>query len=172
MNTSMSWIKRYVPDLDVTPKEYCDAMTLSGTKVETCTYLDKDLDKIVVGRVLTCEPHPDADHLHVCKVDVGSGEPLQIVCGAQNFEQGDHVVVAMIGAVLPGGFEIKKSKLRGVESCGMCCSNRELGLSNDHSGIIVLPEDAPLGVDYAEYRGLSDTVIDCEMTPTVPTASP
>lgn len=176
----MSWIKRYVPDLDVTPKEYCDAMTLSGTKVETCTYLDKDLDKIVVGRVLTCEPHPDADHLHVCKVDVGSGEPLQIVCGAPNVAAGQLVPVVLDGGhvagthagggAVEGGVAIKKGKLRGVESDGMICSIEELGSSHefypeaDPNGIYVFPEGTPVGADAIGELGLHDAVIEYEIT--------
>ena len=175
MRVSYEWLKEMV-DVPADPQELVAEFVRTGTEVEAVERMGADLDNVVTGQVISKEPHPDSDHMWKLAVSVGEknvdGEgnpvPLQIVCGAQNFEQGDHVVVAMIGAVLPGGFEIKKSKLRGVESCGMCCSNRELGLSNDHSGIIVLPEDAPLGVDYAEYRGLSDTVIDCEMTPNRP----
>ena len=118
----------------------------------------------------------DSDHLWLTTVDVGmknvdkdgKPEPLQIVCGAQNFNAGDHIVVAMIGAHLPGDVKIKKSKLRGVESYGMNCSERELGLGSDHSGIMILPEDAPVGVDFTDYYGISDTVVDCEITPNRP----
>ena len=112
----------------------------------------------------------------VCLVDVGpnnvdesgSPVPLQIVCGAQNFNEGDKIVTATVGAVLPGDVKIKKSKLRGVESRGMNCSERELGLGSDHAGIIILPADAPVGVPFTDYQGLSDTVIDCEITPNRP----
>ena len=175
MRVSYEWLKEMV-DVPADPQDLVAEFVRTGTEVEAVERMGADLDHVVTGQVLVKEPHPDSDHMWKLAVSVGDKNvdadgnpaPLQIVCGAQNFEQGDHVVVAMIGAVLPGGFEIKRSKLRGVESCGMCCSNRELGLSNDHSGIIVLPEDAPLGVDYAEYCGLSDTVIDCEMTPNRP----
>ena len=175
MRVSYEWLKEMV-DVPADPQDLVAEFVRTGTEVEAVERMGADLDHVVTGQVVTKEPHPDSDHMWKLSVNVGDKNldangnpaPLQIVCGAQNFEQGDHVVVAMMGAVLPGGFEIKKSKLRGVESCGMCCSLRELGLSDDHSGIIVLPADAPIGIDYAEYRGLSDTVIDCEMTPNRP----
>ena len=133
-------------------------------------------DHVVTAKVLKKEHHPDSDHMWVCSVDVGeqnlgkdgNPEPLQIVCGAQNFNEGDHIVTAMVGAELPGDVKIKKSKLRGVVSCGMNCSARELGLSGDHSGIMILPEDAPVGMPFAEYAGLTDTVLDLEITPNRP----
>ena len=135
-----------------------------------------NLDHVVTAQVVSKKPHPDSDHMWLCQVSVGDKNvdengnpvPLQIVCGAQNFNEGDHIVCAMIGAVLPGDFKIKKSKLRGVESCGMNCSARELGLGNDHEGIMILPEDAPVGMDFTDYLGMSDTVIDCEITPNRP----
>lgn len=175
MRVSYEWLKEMV-DVPADPQDLVAEFVRTGTEVEAVERMGADLDHVVTGQVVTKEPHPDSDHMWKLSVNVGDKNldangnpaPLQIVCGAQNFEQGDHVVVAMVGAVLPGGFEIKKSKLRGVESCGMCCSLRELGLSDDHSGIIVLPADAPIGIDYAEYCGLSDTVIDCEMTPNRP----
>ncbi len=179
MNTSLSWLKKYVPDLDVEPKTFCDAMTLSGTKVETCENLDQDLDKIVVGEVLTCEPHPDSDHLHVCTVNVGEGEPLQIVCGAPNVAAGQKVPVVLVGGNVAsshkdgeaeGGFKIKKGKLRGIESYGMICSIEELGSSHefypeaDPNGIYVFPEDTEVGADAVEVLGLHDSVIEYEIT--------
>lgn len=179
MNTSLSWLKKYVPDLDVTPKEYCDAMTLSGTKVETCTNLDENLDQIVVGKVLTCEQHPNADHLHVCSVDVGRERPLQIVCGAPNVAAGQKVPVVLVGGNVAsshrdgeaeGGFRIEKGNLRGVESEGMICSIEELGSSHefypeaDPNGIYVFPEDTPVGADAVEELGLHDSVVEYEIT--------
>jgi len=179
MNTSLSWIRRYVPDLDVTAKEYCDAMTLSGTKVEGFKELDSELEKIVVGRVLTCEKHPDSDHLHVCTVDVGNGSPLQIVCGAPNVAAGQLVPVVLAGGRVAGthaggraegGVRIKKGKLRGVESDGMICSIEELGSSHefypeaDPEGIYVFPEGTPAGADAIEELGLHDAVIEYEIT--------
>lgn len=179
MNTSLSWLRKYVPDLDVAPQDYCDAMTLSGTKVETCTNLDRNLSKIVVGQVLTCVPHPDSDHLHICTVDVGEGEPLQIVCGAPNVAAGQKVPVVLDGGKVAAshrdgeadeGFRIKKGKLRGVESCGMICSIEELGSSHefypeaDPDGIYVFPEETPVGADAVEVLGLHDSVIEYEIT--------
>lgn len=175
----MSWIRRYVPDLDVSPKAYCDAMTLSGTKVETCTLLDKDLDKIVVGRVLTCEKHPDSDHLHVCTVDAGTGSPLQIVCGAPNVAAGQKVPVVLEGGRVAGGhdgskteggIEIKAGKLRGVESHGMICSIEELGSTCEFypeapkGGIYIFPEETPVGADAIGELGLHDAVVEYEIT--------
>ena len=175
MRVSYEWLRELV-DVPEEPQELVDELTRTGTEVEGVERTGSEWDHIVLGQILTKEPHPDSDHMWVTTVDVGASNtdkagnptPLQIVCGAQNFEAGDHVVVAMIGAVLPGDFQIKKSKLRGVESCGMNCSERELGLSDDHAGIIILPKDAPVGIPFAEYRGLSDTVLDCEMTPNRP----
>ena len=179
MNTSLSWIRQYVPDLDCTAKEYMDAMTLSGTKVEGYTELDANLDRIVVGQVLTCEPHPNSDHLHVCMVDVGSGEPIQIVCGASNVAAGLKVPVVLDGGRVDGthsggsaegGVEIHKGMLRGVESNGMICSIEELGSSREfypeapEDGIYVFPEDTEIGADAVEVLGLHDAVIEYEIT--------
>lgn len=136
MNTSFEWIKALVPGLSVTEQEYTDAMTLSGTKVEGYRKLDADLEKIVVGQIVKIEPHPDADKLIVCQVDIGTGEHLQIVTGAPNVSEGDKVPVVLDGGrvagghdgtMTPGGIKIKKGKLRGVESFGMMCSIEELG---------------------------------------------
>lgn len=156
-----------MPDLPGNLQAFCDKLDLTGTGVEEVAVTGEGFDNIVTGKILEKEPHPDSDHMWVTKVDVGD-ERLQIVCGAQNFEAGDHVVVAKIGAVLPGDFKIKKAKLRGVESYGMNCSERELGLSDSHEGIMILPKDAPLGVPIADYLNLSDTVIDTEITPNRP----
>ncbi|MDO4536882.1 MAG: phenylalanine--tRNA ligase subunit beta [Coriobacteriales bacterium] len=175
MRVSYEWLNELV-DVPTDHQELVAEFTRTGTEVEAVERVGANLDHVVVGEVLSKEPHPNSDHMWLCKVGVGKQnlnkagepEPLQIVCGAQNFEQGDKIVVAMIGAVLPGDFKIKKSKLRGVESCGMNCSERELGLGDDHGGIMILPADAPVGVPFADYRGMSDTVIDCEMTPNRP----
>ena len=179
MNTSLSWIKAYVPDLDVTPKQYMDAMTLSGTKVEGYTELDKCLDKIVVGEVLTCEEHPDSDHLHVCTVNVGAEEPLQIVCGAPNVKAGIKVPVVLEGGRVAGthsggssedGIQIKAGKVRGIESRGMICSIDELGSSSEFypeaasDGIYIFPDDAEVGADAVELLGLHDAVFEYEIT--------
>jgi len=175
MRISYEWLKELV-DIPDDPQALVDEFTRTGTEVEKVERLGADLDHVVVGQVVSKEPHPDSDHMWLCQVSVGKQNtdkdgnpvPLQIVCGAQNFNQGDKIVVAMIGAVLPGDFKIKKSKLRGVESCGMNCSERELGLGDSHEGIMILPADAPVGMPFADYRGMVDTVIDCEMTPNRP----
>lgn len=179
MNTSLSWIKAYVPDLDVTPKEYCDAMTLSGTKVETCTVLDKNLEKIVVGQIMSIEKHPNADKLVICQVNIGK-ETVQIVTGADNMGVGDKVAVVLDGGKVAGGHDggplpedgirIKAGKLRGVESCGMMCSIEELGSSREFypeapvNGLYIFPDDTPVGADAVEVLGLHDAVIEYEIT--------
>ena len=175
MKVSLKWLSEYV-DVPADTKALCDRLDLTGTGVEGVETVGAAFENIVCGQVVTKEKHPDSDHMWVTTVDVGAcnadadgnPEPLQIVCGAQNFDAGDHIVVAMVGAELPGGIKIKKSKLRGVASCGMNCSERELGLGNDHDGIMILPEDAPIGVPFAEYRQLTDTVLDLEITPNRP----
>ena len=180
MNTSLSWIRKYVPDLDVTAREYADGMTLSGTKVENYEELDRDLDKIVVGEILSCEPHPDSDHLHICMVNVGGEEdPLQIVCGAPNVAVGQKVPVVLEGGRVAGsrdgdktegGIRIKAGKLRGVESHGMICSIEELGSTREmypeapEYGIYVFPEDTEVGADAIELLGLHDAIIEYEIT--------
>lgn len=179
MKTSLSWIKRYVPELDVTAKEYMDAMTLSGTKVEGVEVMDRNLDKIVVGEVKTCEPHPDSDHLHVCTVNVGGDSDLQIVCGAPNVAAGQKVPVVLVGGrvagskdgdMSDGGIEIKRGKLRGIESEGMICSIEELGSTHEmfpeapEYGIYVFPEETEVGADAIELLGLHDAIVEYEVT--------
>lgn len=179
MNTSLSWIKSLVPDLEVTEQEYMDAMTLSGSKVEGYKKLDADLDKIVIGQIKTIERHPDADKLIICQVDVGTGENLQIVTGAPNVKEGDKVPVVLDGGrvagghdgkMTEGGIKIKKGKLRGVESFGMMCSIEELGSTRDmypeapEYGIYIFPEDAVVGSDAVEALGLHDAVFEYEIT--------
>jgi phenylalanyl-tRNA synthetase beta chain len=179
MNTALSWIKAYVPDLDCTDQEYCDAMTLSGTKVEGYERLDKNLEKIVVGQIEKIEKHPDADKLIVCQVNVGA-ERVQIVTGAPNVKEGDKVPVVLDGGKVAGGHDggalpengivIKAGKLRGVPSNGMMCSIEELGSSRDfypeapEYGIYIFPEDAEVGADAIEELGLHDTVFEYEIT--------
>ena len=172
MKVSYDWLKSMV-ELPEDPSELSREFIRTGTEVEAIETVGESFDHIVTAKVLSKEAHPDSDHLWVTMVDVGTNnvdaegnpEPLQIVCGAQNFNEGDHIVTAMIGAELPGDIKIKKGKLRGVVSCGMNCSARELGLSADHEGIMILPEDAPIGMPLAQYLGTSDTVLDCEITP-------
>ncbi len=171
MNLSMKWLKDFV-DIDVSPAEFAEKMTMSGSKVEKYTVEGENLNRIVVGKVLTIEPHPNADKLVVCKVNVGTEEPVQIVTGAKNLAVNDIVPVALDGSTLADGTKIKKSKLRGVESCGMMCSLGELGLSvNDfphavEDGIFVLDEqNYSLGQDIREVIGLDDVTVEFEITP-------
>ena len=170
MNISYKWLKDYV-DFDLTPQQVCDALTSTGLEVDALEEVQSirgGLKGLYVGQVLTCEAHPNSDHLHVTTVDLGKGEPSQIVCGAPNVAAGQKVIVADLGCVLYDGdkeFQIKKSKLRGVESCGMICAEDEIGIGNDHAGIIVLPEDAPVGQPAAEYYHLeSDWLIEVDIT--------
>lgn len=178
MNTSLSWIKRYVPDLNVTAQEYADAMTLTGTKVEGYETLDADLDKIIIGQITKIEKHPDADKLIVCQVNVGS-ETVQIVTGASNVNEGDKVPVVLDGGRVagghdgiktPGGIKIKKGKLRGIESFGMMCSIEELGSTTDFypeapaDGIYIFPADSAIGDSAVHALGLDDVIFEYEIT--------
>ena len=178
MNTSLSWIKKYVPELDVTAQEYTDAMTLSGTKVEGYVQLDADLEKIVIGQIEKIERHPDADKLIICQVNVGN-ETVQIVTGAPNVKEGDKVPVVLDGGRVagghdgkpaPGGVKIKKGKLRGVDSYGMMCSIEELGSTREmypeapEYGIYIFPEDAVVGESAVKALDLDDAVIEYEIT--------
>ena len=179
MNTSLSWIKAYVPELNVSAQEFTDAMTLSGSKVEGYTKMDADLDRIIIGQIRKIERHPDADKLIVCQVDVGRGGDVQIVTGAPNVKEGDKVPVVLDGGrvagghdgkMTPGGIKIKKGKLRGIESNGMMCSIEELGSSRDmypeapELGIYIFPEDAKVGEDAVSALGLNDVVFEFEIT--------
>ena len=178
MNPSLSWIKKYVPELDVTAQEYTDAMTLSGTKVEGYVQLDADLEKIVIGQIEKIERHPDADKLIICQVNVGN-ETVQIVTGAPNVKEGDKVPVVLDGGRVagghdgkpaPGGVKIKKGKLRGVDSYGMMCSIEELGSTREmypeapEYGIYIFPEDAVVGESAVKALDLDDAVIEYEIT--------
>ncbi|MDD7660435.1 MAG: phenylalanine--tRNA ligase subunit beta [Bacteroidales bacterium] len=170
MNISYKWLKEYV-DFDLSPEEVCAALTSTGLEVdalEEVQTIKGGLKGLYVGKVLTCEQHPNSDHLHITTVDLGKGEPQQIVCGAPNVAAGQKVIVADLGCVLYDGdkeFVIKKSKLRGVESNGMICAEDEIGVGTSHDGIIVLPEDAPVGQPAAEYYNLeSDWLIEVDIT--------
>lgn len=170
MNISYKWLKEYV-DFDLTAQQVADALTSTGLEVdalEEVQTIKGGLQGLYVGKVLTCEPHPDSDHMHITTVDLGKGEPSQIVCGAPNVAAGQKVIVADLGCKLYDGdkeFVIKKSKLRGVESCGMICAEDEIGVGTSHDGIIVLPEDAPVGQPAAEYYNLeSDWLIEVDIT--------
>lgn len=167
MRVSLKWLNELV-DVKLGTTELADLLDMTGTKVEAVHTLGEALTGVVVGRILTKEHHPEADKLWVTTVDVGTGVPLQIVCGAQNFEAGDIVPVATVGATLPSGITIKKAKLRGVVSEGMNCSATELGLGSDASGLLILPADAPVGMPFAQYQGMSDTVLELEVTPNRP----
>ena len=179
MRTSFEWIRSMVPGLTEDPKEYSDRMTMFGQKVEFFTDLSKDLEKIVVGQIMSITPHQDSDHLCICRVDVGQEEPIQIVTGASNMKENDKVPVVLDGGRVAGGHDgtkteggikIKKGKLRGVESFGMMCSIEELGSSRDlfpdapEDGLYILPSDAPVGCDAVKYLGLDDKVIEYEIT--------
>lgn len=179
MNTSLKWIKALVPGLDCTAQEYTDAMTLSGSKVESYEQLDADLDKIVIGQVKKIERHPDADKLVICQVDIGEPELTQIVTGATNVFEGAKVPVVLDGGRVagghdgtktPGGIKIKKGKLRGIESYGMMCSIEELGSTREMfpdapvNGLYIFGEDAPVGENAVSYLGLDDSVIEYEIT--------
>ena len=170
MNISYKWLKEYV-DFTLTPQEVCDALTSTGLEVDALEEVQSikgGLKGLYVGKVLTCEMHLNSDHLHVTTVDLGREEPSQIVCGAPNVAAGQKVIVADLGCVLYDGdkeFVIKKSKLRGVDSCGMICAEDEIGIGTSHAGIIVLPEDAVVGTPAAEYYNLeSDWLIEVDIT--------
>ena len=171
MNISYNWLKEYV-DFDLSAQEVADALTSEGLKVgsvEEVQTIKGGLQGLVVAEVLTCEAHPNSDHMHITTVNIGEAEPVQIVCGAANVAAGQKVIVATLGTKLYDGdecFTIKKSKLRGVESNGMICAEDEIGIGNDHSGIIVLPNDAVVGTPAAEYYNIkSDYVIEVDITP-------
>ncbi len=170
MNISYKWLKEYV-DFDMTAQEVADALTSEGLEVdgvEEVQAIKGGLEGLVVGHVLSCAPHPNSDHMHICSVDLGTGEPSQIVCGAANVAAGQKVIVATLGTKLYDGdqcFTIKRSKLRGVESLGMICAEDEIGVGTSHDGIIVLPADTPVGMKAADYYGLeSDYVIEVDIT--------
>jgi len=159
MLISLNWLKEHV-DIPWSPEELAERLTMTGLEVESIVHLNPGLEKVRVGRILTVEPHPNSETLHVCRVDVGTGEPLQIVCGAPNAAEGQVVAVALPGAVLPGGFAIEDREIRGVNSYGMICSEKELGIGSDESGILVLPEEAQVGADLVEALHLNDVVLD------------
>ena len=167
MLISLNWLKQYI-DLDgIEINEMENALTMIGQEVEKIEIAGSNLENVVTAKIIEKEMHPDSDHLTVCKVDNGK-EILQIVCGASNHKAGDKVVLAQIGARLSEDFVIKKGKIRGKESCGMLCSEVELGIGSDKDGIIILPEDAPIGVPFKDYLGINDTVFELEITPNRP----
>jgi len=160
---SYNWLKEYIDGLPAA-RTLADRLTMSGTEVESVTEPGKGINGVVTARVLSCEPHPNADRLQLCRVSTGA-EEFSVVCGARNMKPGDKVALALVGAELPGDFKIKKSKIRGVESFGMMCSEVELGLAEESAGIMILPEDTPLGVDIRASLGLDDAMMEVGVTP-------
>src|SRR3984893_419403 len=144
MKLSVGWLKEFLP-LTQTIPEIVEALTFAGVEVEGVQQRGGDFDKVIVAQIESFEPHPNADRLSVCRVNDGSSLARQVVCGAKNFRAGDKVPLALPGALLPGGVKIRASKLRGVESEGMLCSSRELNLAEDAAGLLILPDDAPVG---------------------------
>lgn len=171
MRVSFEWLSQYVDLSGITPEELAECLIRAGIEVEAIHTLKGQVKDVVIGYVQVCIKHPHADKLSLCQVDLGEGEPVQIVCGAPNVREGQKVPVAKIGALLPGGVKIKKAKLRGEVSEGMICSARELGIDDrylseeERIGILVLPEDAPVGEDAIRYLGLDDTVLELSLTP-------
>lgn len=166
MKVSLNWLREFIP-LKKTVAEISDLLTYAGVEVEGIETTGVDIDKIVVAQILASEQHPNADRLSVCRVDDGSGTPRQIVCGAKNYKVGDKVPLALPGAVLPGDFKIKVGKLRGVESEGMLCSAKELTISEESAGLLILPADSPVGAPIRELFP-ADTVFELEVTPNRP----
>ncbi|MCB1790201.1 MAG: phenylalanine--tRNA ligase subunit beta, partial [Gammaproteobacteria bacterium] len=164
MKFSEAWLREWV-DPTITTEQLADQLSMAGLEVDSVEPAAAKFEGVVVGHVLTREQHPDADKLSVCSVDIGAGEPSQIVCGAKNVAAGMKVPVAVLGATLPGDFKIKRAKLRGVESFGMICSASELGLAESSDGILALPMDAPVGSDIRSYLALDDQCIDVDLTP-------
>ena len=167
MNVTLNWLKAYI-DFEFSATELADRLTMLGVEVESVKQLGAELDGVVVGSVSSIRPHPNADKLVLCQVDIGETEELQIVCGAPNVREGMLAPVATIGATLPAGFTIKRARLRGETSHGMLCSEKELGLSEDAAGLMELPTDTPLGISLSEALGLDDIVFELEITPNRP----
>ncbi|MDQ1256214.1 MAG: phenylalanyl-tRNA synthetase beta chain, partial [Candidatus Hydrogenedentes bacterium] len=164
MRISLNWLKEYV-DIPVGVDELAHQLTMLGIEIEAIERPWAEITKIFTGKLLSIEPHPSADKLVVCKTDVGQAEPLQIVCGATNMKAGDIVPTAIVGATLPGGFNIAPRKMRGIESQGMMCSSRELAIGDDHDGLLILAPETPIGADFIALAGLDDTILEVEITP-------
>ena len=164
MNILSSWLREWI-NPDVSDSVLADQLTMAGLEVDGVEAVAPEFDKVVVGHVISCEKHPDADKLNLCQVDVGQSDNLQIICGASNVRSDLKVIVATVGAKLPGGLKIKKAKLRGVESFGMICSESELGMADSSDGIAELDSDAPIGKDIREYLNLDDNIIELDITP-------
>lgn len=165
MNLPLSWLKDYMNTDGIDEATYAHEMTMSGSIVEGIENPAKEFKNVVTGKILEVAPHPDADKLVVCQVEVGEAEPIQIVTGAPNVFAGAIVPVAKHKSTLPGGVKITKGKLRGVSSCGMMCSTDELGISEERAtGILILPEDTPIGADITDVLGLNESVAEFEIT--------
>lgn len=164
MQISEAWLRELVNPA-ISTNELVEQLTMAGLEVDSVKPAAAAFSNIVVGEVLSMEKHPDADKLNVCQVEVGGDEPLQIVCGAANVRVGLKIPAALIGAVLPENFKIKKSKLRGVLSFGMLCSEKELGLADSADGLMELSDAAPVGTDIREYLNLDDNIIELDLTP-------
>ena len=169
MKVSFKWLKEYV-DINLDVKKYADEMTMSGTKVEQIEFVGYDIKNVVIGKIEKIEKHPDADKLLVTQINIGKEDFIQIVTGANNISEGDFVPVALVGAVLPDGINIKKGKLRGIDSFGMLCSYEELGIDKNlineksKNGIYILEEEYPLGSDVVDVLKLKDEIIEFEIT--------
>lgn len=164
MRVSLNWLKDYV-GINLSVDELSHQLTMLGLEIEKVERPGAEISNVFVGKILSIEKHPDADKLVVCRTDIGCGEPLQIVCGAKNMKEGDLVPTAVVGATLPGGFQIARRKMRGIESHGMMCSSRELGLGESHDGLLILDPQIPVGKDVVELFGLDDAVFEIEVTP-------
>jgi phenylalanyl-tRNA synthetase beta chain len=164
MQFNVDWLKKWVA-VDLDAAGLAQRLTAAGLEVDDVRGVAADFTDVVVAEIESCGPHPDADKLSLCTVNDGGAERLQIVCGAPNARAGIRVPLARVGATIGPDFKIKRAKLRGVESCGMLCSAKELGLSDDHSGLLELPADAPIGQNLRDYLSLDDTVIEVDLTP-------
>ena len=164
MKFSEKWLREWV-NPSVSTDKLSEQLSMAGLEVDGVEPVAAEFSGVVVGEVVECGQHPDADKLQITKINVGDDELLDIVCGAPNCRQGIKVAVAKVGAVLPGNFKIKKAKLRGQPSFGMLCSFSELGITDDHDGILELPLDAPIGEDIREYLQLDDVTIEVDLTP-------
>ncbi len=167
MQVSLSWLSTHIDLSSYTVPQLSDLLTFAGVEVEGIEERGVSTDKVVVAQIQSFVQHPNADKLSVCQVDDGSGTARQIVCGAKNFKEGDKVPLALPGAVLPGGFAIKEGKLRGVDSMGMMCSGKELGLGEDHSGLLIMSVDAVVGTPFNKIHP-ADVLFDLEITPNRP----
>jgi len=164
MRVSLNWLKDYV-DIQMDVEELAHKLTMLGIEIEAIERPGAEITNVFIGKILSIDPHPDADKLVVCKTDIGQDTPLTIVCGAKNMKPGDIVPTAIIGATLPGGFQIGRRKMRGIESEGMMCSARELGISDEHAGLLIMDPDLPVGADALPYLGLDDVIFEIEVTP-------